>query len=267
MTASDDKGAIAPRVYRQSTFEEIIESEREMVIAAEERYGKYYTNANRCSVYLSQCVAGIDHDRIMFGHFLSLLKKHHLLALLSIIRLHKVQAMMNLRQVLEAGATAAFAIANPAQEHFAETDEQGLLGSTPKLAKKRYGWLHEHYREKSDWIRQSKERINLSAAHANIVSSASTFRLGEKGDAAETPFFDIEDGYYVKVDLWQSASIALSLMDLFYGINQKLAVIEFIPGFEQSLDRFAGQTDLLLAELKATDRYKRIFARLGLPED
>jgi hypothetical protein len=41
-----------------------------------------------------------------------------------------VQAMMNLRQVLEAGATAAFAIANPAQEHFAETDEQGLLGST-----------------------------------------------------------------------------------------------------------------------------------------
>jgi hypothetical protein len=30
-------------------------------------------------------------------------------ALLSIVRLHKVQAMMNLRQVLEAGAAAAFA--------------------------------------------------------------------------------------------------------------------------------------------------------------
>jgi hypothetical protein len=41
-----------------------------------------------------------------------------MLALLSTLRLHKVQSMMNLRQTLEAGAAAAFAIANPEREHF-----------------------------------------------------------------------------------------------------------------------------------------------------
>jgi hypothetical protein len=64
---------------------------------------------------------------MMFARFFSLLKKHHMLALLSALRLHKVQTMINLRQVLEAGAAAAFAIANPETEHFATTDGQGFI--------------------------------------------------------------------------------------------------------------------------------------------
>src|SRR6516164_11309174 len=43
---------------------------------------------------------------MMFARFFSLLKKHHMLALLSALRLHKVQTMINLRQVLEAGINA-----------------------------------------------------------------------------------------------------------------------------------------------------------------
>ena len=81
--------------------------------------------------------SAVDHDRMMFARFFTLMKKHHMLALLSILRLHKVQAMMNLRQVLEAGAAAAFAVANREQHHFAETDEQGLLDPSQELTKKR----------------------------------------------------------------------------------------------------------------------------------
>src|ERR1017187_2684142 len=94
----------------QSTIEEIIESERQMLLTAESRYGKYYTNARTISVFLSRCVTGVNHDRMMFGRFLTLIKKHHMLALFSTLRLHKIQGMMNLSQVLEAGAGAAFAI-------------------------------------------------------------------------------------------------------------------------------------------------------------
>ncbi len=102
---------------------------------------------------------------MMFARFFALMKKYHMLALLPILRLHKVQAMMNLRQVMEAGAAAAFAIANPEQHHFAETDRQGLLDPTQELTNKRYRWLHENYRDKSDWIKSTKEQINMSAAH------------------------------------------------------------------------------------------------------
>jgi hypothetical protein len=251
--------------FLQSTLEEIIESERLMPLAGEQRYGKYCTHARVCSVFLSRCVTGVTHDRMMFGCFFSLLKKHHMLAFLSVLRLHKVQAAMNLRQVLEAGAAAAFAIANPEQHHFAETDAQGLLDPSQDLAKKRYQWLGRHYREKSDWIRSTKERINSSTAHANIVSSGSIFRIADTGDTINAPFFDIEDEYSVRADLWHTGSIALTLMDLFYGVNQGRNVLDFFDDFPVHIDRLARENNALLDEMKATDRFKRVMEKYGLP--
>lgn len=66
--------------------------------------------------------------------------------------------MMNLRQVLEAGACAAFAIANPDHEHFVDTDEHGILDPSQKLARKRYAWLKQHYPAGSDAIEDIKNK-------------------------------------------------------------------------------------------------------------
>jgi len=249
--------------FRQSTLEEIIESEGQMVLLAKTRYGEFYSNAIACSIFLSNCIAGVDHSRMMFGRFLALTKKHHMLAVLSTVRLHRVQAMMNLRQVLEAGAAAAFAIANPENRHFAETNKQGILDASPELAKKRYRWLSKHYRTKSDWIRDAKDRINEWAAHANVVSSERVFRVDQDGVVANTPFFDVEDDYLVKTDLWQSAAVALELMDLFYGVNIRSDFITFHADFARHMERLARTTDALLDEQKASERYKGAMARLA----
>jgi len=249
--------------FRQSTLEEIIESEGKMVLLAKTRYGEFYNNAIACSLLLSKCIAGIDRSCMMFGRFLALTKKHHMLAVLSTVRLHRVQAMMNLRQVLEAGATAAFAIANPEVHHFTEMDKQGFLDASPELARKRYRWLSKHYRSKSDWIKTTKDRINERAAHANVVSSESVFRVDQDEGVANTPFFDVEDDYLVKTDLWQAAAVALELMDLFYGVNKGRDVITFHPHFSQYIEQLSRTTHALLAEQKATERYKRTMAKLA----
>jgi hypothetical protein len=248
--------------FPQSTMEEIIESERLMLVNAKDRYGKYYTHSRGVSVFLSQCVTALDPDRMMFGRFHAQMKKHHMLALLSTLRLHKVQAMMNLRQVLEAGASAVFAIANPEQHHFVDTDHRGILDPSQELTKKRYAWLHKHYEKKSQWIKETKERINASAAHANIISADSIFRIADGGDQISTPFFDIEDEYFVIADLWLIASVAITLMDLFYGVNQN--VIEFRAGFADTIGQIADESNALLAELKTTDRFKRVVEKFGL---
>jgi hypothetical protein len=245
----------------QSTLEEITESEGKMPLLARTRYGEFYKNAVACSIFLSNCIAEIHHSRMMFARFLALTKKHHMLAVLSTVRLHRVQAMMNLRQVLEAGAAAAFAIANPEVHHFAEMDKQGILDASPQLARKRYRWLNKHYPTKSEWIRATKDRINESAAHANVVSSENVFRVDEEEKVANTPFFDIEDDYFVKVDLWQSAAVGLELMDLFYGVNKGREVLTFHPESAQIIKQLARTTDALLAERKATERYKRTAAK------
>jgi hypothetical protein len=88
--------------FPQSTLEEIIESEQQMLLTAQDRYGSHYVNARTSSIFLSKCVTTIEHDRMNFGRFLAIMKKHHMLSIMSTVRLHKSQAMMNLRQVLEA---------------------------------------------------------------------------------------------------------------------------------------------------------------------
>src|SRR5438046_1545373 len=101
-------------------LEGLVKSEYLLAHTASERYGVYYFHARDTTVFLSKCIASIDVSQQNFARFFSYTKKHHLLAMLSTVRLHKVQAFMNLRHVLEAGAWAAYAIANPADDNFIE---------------------------------------------------------------------------------------------------------------------------------------------------
>jgi hypothetical protein len=185
-------------VPKQSTLQEIIESERELLLTADQRYGDYYRHARECSIFLSRCFISVDPDRLMFARFFSLLKKHHMLALLSTLRLHRIQAMMNLRQVLEAGAAAAFAIANPEPEHFAIANASGIIDPSPELTGKRYQWLDRNFPANSAAIKEKKELINSYFAHTNVVLTSKTFEVNEAGTWISAPFFDVEDEYHVK---------------------------------------------------------------------
>src|SRR5215471_585481 len=76
------------------------------------------------------------------------------------------------------------------------------------------------------------------------------------------PFFDVEDEFQVKVDLWLTASISIELMDLLYGVNKGRDVVKFIPNFESDLHQFHQRNSALLREMQSTERYKRAFAMM-----
>jgi hypothetical protein len=248
--------------YQQKTLAQITESEAQMVRTAAERFGNYFLNAWACSVLLSKCVASVSHDRMNFARFLALTKKHHMLAVLSLVRLHKVQAMMDLRQSLEAGAAAAFAIANPEDEHFFKVDQHGIVETPQKLTDKRYRWLEQNYKTRSDAIKAKKDLINNGHSHANVISADSVFRIDDTGELVNAPFFDIEDDHFVKTDLWLAASVALELMDWFYGVNRgRRGAIEFVPNFVHDVQALAGGTDSLRVEMAATERFKAAMAK------
>ena len=88
-------------------FSSFIESERQMVLSAPERFGHFYDNAMGTSYLLGHGIVGIPHHRSLVARWGSQLKKHHLLAIFSFVRLHQVQGLMNLRQVLEAAVDVA----------------------------------------------------------------------------------------------------------------------------------------------------------------
>jgi hypothetical protein len=173
--------------------------------------------------------------------------------------------MINLRQTLEAGAAAAFAIANPELEHFAEIDDAGILDPSQELTVKRCKWLEDHFPGGSNAIKAKKQLINNTGAHANIVSTDQTFRVSEAGDMVNAPFFDIEDEYHVKADLWLVSSIAIELMDLLYGVNRDRNVIEFVPNFLGCMDVAIRTNAELHSEMTSTERYKKAMEKMQTP--
>jgi hypothetical protein len=245
--------------FPQQTIEQIIDSEREMLLAASQRYGKYYDTALECALLLTQFLKSVDPDRWVFYSFLSLAKKHHTLALFSAVRLHEVQAMLNLRQTLEAGACAAFAIANPDPAHFVVADEYDILDPIP--AAKRYAWLDQNHAAGSTHIREIKQQINASTAHANLITTHKTFRLNYKEGWMSAPFFDIEHKHYVKTQLWMIGDVALTLMHYFYEINEGRNVIKFVDNFWPLIQPLGQRNDALRAEMMSTDRFKRAMAK------
>lgn len=246
--------------FKQATFEDIIDSEREMFLTATERYGDFFVNAHEFNVLLNEFIKSVDPNRFIFAMFLSQIRKHAVLALLSAVRLHHVQTSMNLRQVLEAGSCAAYSIANIESEDFADFDENGFMDPSQKLTKKRYEWLGENFPAGSTAILNMKKIINSSSAHANIIYAHNNFRFDEKASKFSTPFFDIEDKHWVKTDLWAVGNIVMCLMDLFYGVNKDQNVIKFIDDFVPRLKALEEENHRLkaMAMTEANRRIKKI---------
>src|SRR5262245_28734074 len=84
-------------------------------------------------------------------------------------------------------------------------------------------------------------------------------RGDEAGTGISAPFFDVEDEFHVKVDLWLTASISIELMGLLYEVTRGRDVVKFIPNFESNLQRIHQANEALVSDMKSTDRYKRAF--------
>jgi len=245
----------------QSTIGEIIESERQLVLDAPDKYGEFYRHALDASVFLSRCIKSVHVGQETIARFHSQVKKHHTLAVFSIVRLHKVQAMMDLRQTLEAGACAAFAIRNPDPAHFVDVRDDGLLDATQSLTRKRYKWLDDNFPAGSESIKRLKDAINETTAHANLISTANNFSLSDGEDWATAAFFDADDDHLIKTDLWLAANIAIGLADLFYGVAATTKGIVFCDDFEDVLLGFNEANQHLRDQMMSPDRYKQAMAR------
>jgi hypothetical protein len=244
--------------YKQSTIGEILDSEREMVVRGADRYSSYFGNASDFNSMLGNgMIKSIKADRFVFAIFLAHVRKHLTLSLFSALRLHNVQAMMNLRQVLEAGACAAYAIANTDPADVADVRDDGTLDPSKGLVKIRYDWLDKHFPDGSAGIKRMKDQINKFDSHANIVMAQLAFKHDLEAGIFGTPFFDYEDEELVKTNLWQIANVAQGLIDLFFGVNQNLGVIKLQDGWPERFQALAKENERLKNEMLAHERFKR----------
>jgi hypothetical protein len=244
--------------FKQPTIGDIIESEREMFLTADDRYGEYFTNASASNTLLNNFIKSVDDPgKFIFLVYLASVKKHHTLALFSTVRLHSVQAGMNLRQVIEAAAWATYAMAFKDKEKFYE-DASGVVDVPERLRNERNFWLNQNFKEKSDVLKNLKNFINRSVAHVNLAYAyQNNFRFESLEQGFNTPFFDIEDKYRVKVDLWRSSHVAIELLDLFYVTNKKYQIVQFVDDFLEKHRILVKQNNKLKTEVMSSDRFKK----------
>lgn len=238
------------------TILDIVAKEKDMFGEAHQKYGEYFENPLYFNSLLQTFITEVAPEAWIFVMFLSQVRKHHTLAMLSTTRLHHIQAMMNLRQVLEAGANAAYAIANPNDKDFAEADEDGILDLSKDLTNKRYKWLDEKYPAGSQAIKNLKNSFNSASTHSNIAYAHLNFSAKDlKGKGFETPYFDIEDEYHINTDYWLIGNIALGLMDLFFGVNKDYPILIFSDDFITKLHELEKENLKLKDELMKNERY------------
>ncbi len=245
-------------MLKNEPLSKLIGLEQQEILASQEKYKEFFEHAFKSHTLLQKFITNAKPEAFFFLIFLSQIRKQHLLAILSVARKHHVQMVMNLRQVLEAGATAAYAIGNPKTEDYANLTELGLLETPAKLVAKRYQWLDKHYPNGSKAIKDIKDQIQKSV-HANIVDAYRNFKVKNGTDLLEihTPFFDYENDFQTKSDFWIIGNVAMGLVDLFYGVNKDYNVLTFKDDFVANLLLFEAENKRLKEIQMQTSKFKR----------
>ncbi|MEK6840050.1 MAG: hypothetical protein AABX72_03845 [Nanoarchaeota archaeon] len=251
--------------FKQDTIGDIIESESQMILHGAECYGDYFINASEFNNLLNGFIKSVDDPaKFIAIAFIFQIRKYHTLALFSAIRRHHIQTSMNLRYVIEAVQWAAYAMGNEDQEKFCSKDSNGIISIEDSHEKAMYKWLDDNFKVKADETRRLKKMISGAGAHSNITYAFQNFEMKPFEDAGfKTTFFDPENDYWIKTDLWFVANTALGLLDLLYGVNQQFKVFKLIDDFGSKFKTLVDENNRLKTEMMNTENYKRAQALMS----
>lgn len=237
-------------------IEDISKTENQMIIEAVEQYGKYFVHAQFAVNFMDSFLSNVSSKAAFFMLFFSQIKKHIILAFLSAIRLHHVQATFDFRYATEAGAWAAFAMAHYKPEEFAESKNNGTLDSTENHRKRMYSWLEKNYPSGNKSVKRFKGTLNKLSTHANIVDAYRNFN-GITQESVNISLFDKSEEHHVKTDLWTVGNLVMGLLDLFYGVNRDYKVLGFQNDFLSQMAKLKTENDFLKTEMMSHPRLKR----------
>lgn len=240
------------------TLNEIIEEEHEKLLAAKSKYGEVFIHTIAVYSLIDKFFNGYHGNGDIFLRFYTTNKNFYLLTLFSLVRLHHVQASLDLRQFIESGFNAAYAIAYNDVKHFAVVDEFGLLDPTDTLKKKRYKWFEENYTKISSDLYKIKEPVQFST-HSNVVDTERNINYDFRSTEStiSTLFFDKDDDYHIKTGLWQLANTGLGILGLIYEVNRDYNALVLLDNFVEIHAELMKKNEEFKNMFMKTNRFKR----------
>ncbi|MFH1983334.1 MAG: hypothetical protein ABIL58_15930 [Pseudomonadota bacterium] len=234
---------------------EMSQMEHNSVVGSAAKYGTSFVNAHDIVAFSWVCLKSVRPDAFAFILFLSQFQKSITLSLLSALRNHEVQFNLMLRQALEAGALASYALHSPDVEGFARTDAHDCLFTDRKVAKKAYKWLESEYPTHSKSMKYMKDQINESYAHASILPASDNIQFDFH--KIGSTFFDKPDELITIQHLWWIGNVVIGILDLFEHITMRYPKVTLVPDFRKKMQRFGRDNTRIKIELQTNPRFAR----------
>lgn len=234
-------------------FQDIIDSESQMMEDAKRRYGEFFDNSFDFIILLQDFIADAKLGSWIFIIMLSHVRKHAVLAFFSIIRRHQIQGFMDLRQVLEGLSIACYALGHTDLEQLAKIDDDHVIQEIIKG--QHYSWLVTNYPEASKVIKTAKDQVNATCSHANLTYAVQDFKLTEK--SFEFSFFDRDDADLIKGNLWFVGYVCMHVMDIIFRVNKDHKLLNFLVDYPNRLKALEIKLNELKDEMLKKNRFSQ----------
>ncbi|MBU9212028.1 hypothetical protein, partial [Burkholderia multivorans] len=155
--------------------------ENRLVIDAALSYGDYSKHAFETVDALMGLVFWPTVPCEVFLRFLAQMKKSLLLCVVSVIRRHRMQGMMNLRYFLETTSHAAYGLAHKDPASYLK---KGEIDAPKVISGKAYKWLELEHPAVSKEIKRMKDEVDLPPAN-RASRSLVKFVFGEEDEHEE----------------------------------------------------------------------------------
>ena len=234
---------------------DLSKNEHSLVEMAPSEFGPDFINANDLVFFTWSFISSVKPEAYVFSLFLAQIQKSLVLCLFSAIRDHGVQFHMMLRNVLENIPLASYALFKTDMNAFYDLDEHDILYPKKKINEKAYKWLDANFKDHSEKIKNMKDQINESFAHASILTTNQNLHFN--GKRIGNQFFDTHDRLITKQGLWWVGNIAIGVLDLFTKIIIKFPIVTLTDNLQQKMAPLSRENDRILNELKSNPRFSR----------
>ncbi|RVT41700.1 hypothetical protein [Sphingobium algorifonticola] len=230
-----------------TTLQALLDEEHHRTTGAQERLGTIVPIAQQGLAILNTSVVSVAANNGVMAAFMLAIQKSVTLAFLSYIRAHTAQAEFNCRQAIEFTALAAYVLANPAVELLDYSEPNNpIFVSAQKLREKAYKWLKAQEPELNRLLKDFKDSINDSTAHASIYVTHLTVEIDSLTDNSDVfmgSFFDNLGLNESRAFLMSFCRLVVLIVETMRRANEISNGIGMKEGLEQEIYLYASIVD------------------------
>ncbi|WP_338593161.1 hypothetical protein V6669_09345 [Paenibacillus sp. Y5S-9] len=218
---------------------DLSKEEDRLIQNAKDIHGRYFTFTKEVIEYSWTFIEKIDATAYVFNAFSTQMNKSLSLSLLSIIRLHTIQAYQSLRNAIESVGLASYSLYKPNQNNYVLDNPEfpGHLIAKKGVSDKVNKWLNNNYPSHSDKLRSIKsEHINKHFAHSNLTDALTNVHYID--NKTYNSVFDETSFILTKIHLVSLSNMAIHMIDLLGNVLKDYPLAKIKTGHSVKLDGF-----------------------------